>query len=850
MKGIQIGLQGNLRRFILTVVVVGLAVGLGSSSLFMRGSVTSTISNVVDALLTADAYVFPQGSQPSDVVTDPRSQHRFLDAEILSQVTSSPGDKNVQAIYAGPVSLSYLDGKPISNSRIPCFGIGSDAGAISSYELVSGEYPTAPTEIALEQATARRAGLVSGDRASVVVNGNIFESVTITGIVSFDGDLAGTSVVLLAPHVARHYFAPSSMIPLVGLKFRESVTDFGQGVKAISESLEPGAKADVGLGKDVRARTAAKVDRSLSVLTYMAWAWSFICVAIGAALVTSIFAAAGRDRNSEIAIAKSFGVSRGQILAVICRQGLIVALIGGGLGILLGGLLSVILRWGISSMMGVNLTFSLPLFYLCTFFIAAVVLCTVAAWMGSRKAASLAPIEAIRGPLAPRAGIGGLRAIVGVVLGLVGGVGVVYAMFFSGGQKILIASVAAHLVGIILMAPLLVVLLMPLIAAPVRLVSSVSGRFAKKNARRSARRAGNIASVMIVGIAVATAGLLLTGSATINYHDRLAGDTAAEFVVTSVNGTIPDSSLTEVRQVQGVRVLPLGYAPARLLIGGHYQDARVMFTKPETFGEPNETRAVAGNIRGFGDGLAVSETFAARHKLHVGDELTFGVGVGTSIETTLTAPIGVVIDSGFFGDVLIPETFFLDSIPGHARSQFLAMSTALIRTSSTENFEQAKTELENTVESYPDLIVQTEREFLSQPDPQVTMMSVIVFAFVGLCTILAMISMAMMLGNAVQERRRETAVLKAGGATKGQLRRMVSFESLMISGTSALIGIAFGVGLAYVISSTLPGWPIHWTSIRVWMWIAGLFILAHIVGFIAGIPPALRAGQATVAHEE
>ncbi|MCL1906342.1 MAG: FtsX-like permease family protein [Propionibacteriaceae bacterium] len=850
MKSIQLGVQGNLRRFVVAILTVTLAMALSSCALFLRGSVTSTITGVVNALVNADAIVKPVGSDPADLLTKPKSQQRFLDAKVTAQLSVLPEVRATYPMYIGPVVLSYRDGRPVS-SRIPSYGIPADKDEVGRARLVEGEYPATPTEIALEEATAKSLGMKVGDEAGLIANGNTIDpGVKITGIVSYDSDLGGAFVVILSPHVARALFAPSSLVPMVAVRYQDAQTNHVAANQGVLQGLDTTVETEVVSGKELRNRTITTADSSFMFLSYLAWIFAFLCLLIGTLLMASIYAAAGRDKAEQMAVLTSLGSTRGQMLGWIVRQGLVISAIGAAIGIVAGAGLSLFFQPLVRFISGMRLSFGVPWVMLLICFVATVGMFTFGAWWGSRKSVSLSTAELLRGPLAGRGGVGWVRAILGVLLVIGGGAGVGYALFMAHNNTIVLISFIAFLVGIILMAPLLLLILMPIVAAPLRLVSWVSARFAKKNARRSARRAGNIASVFMVGFAVATAGLLLTGSAHLSGKDALERDIAADYVITGTYGYVPDQSLTGVRQILDARVLSYGLAPARVVSQDHYLSARVLFGSPDTFAAPNETLVVDGAISGFYDGAAVSEAFAAQQKLHVGDSLRLAVAPGTPHATTITVPVKVIIDSQFFADVLIPTASLIEPIPGHARAQFMSATTVLVRSNSDQALREIESALTKAQQEYPDLIVQSRSDFLTVPDPQVTLMRGIVLTFVAVCTLAAMITLATMLGNSVLERRRETAVLKAGGATKGQLRRMVSFESVLISATSALVGIGFGAGLAFVISQTLPGWTVNWTSIPVWLWVVGLFILAHLIGLLAGIPAARQAGETTLVHEQ
>jgi putative ABC transport system permease protein len=90
----------------------------------------------------------------------------------------------------------------------------------------------------------------------------------------------------------------------------------------------------------------------------------------------------------------------------------------------------------------------------------------------------------------------------------------------------------------------------------------------------------------------------------------------------------------------------------------------------------------------------------------------------------------------------------------------------------------------------------------------------------------------------VTERTREIGIRMAIGATEADVQRQFLIEAMVMSMIGGVIGILFGVGLAYAISSTV-GWPIQISASA----IAGAAAVAMAVGIFFGYYPAQKAAQ-------
>ncbi|WP_433611532.1 FtsX-like permease family protein [Prescottella agglutinans] len=72
-------------------------------------------------------------------------------------------------------------------------------------------------------------------------------------------------------------------------------------------------------------------------------------------------------------------------------------------------------------------------------------------------------------------------------------------------------------------------------------------------------------------------------------------------------------------------------------------------------------------------------------------------------------------------------------------------------------------------------------------------------SFAGMAVLIAMFVVASTLSLSIQQRRREFALLRAMGATPGQIHRLIGSEVLLVAGVAALLGVGPGYALAQVL---------------------------------------------------
>jgi putative ABC transport system permease protein len=121
------------------------------------------------------------------------------------------------------------------------------------------------------------------------------------------------------------------------------------------------------------------------------------------------------------------------------------------------------------------------------------------------------------------------------------------------------------------------------------------------------------------------------------------------------------------------------------------------------------------------------------------------------------------------------------------------------------------------------------------------------FAITGVLRLIAIVvavcGVLLSLGILVQERSREIAVLRALGASRGQVLRTVLSEAGLLGALASLVGMASGAGLAlvltYVINKAFFGWTVDLAY--PWDFLAWTPVWVLATALLAALWPAWRA---------
>ena len=156
-----------------------------------------------------------------------------------------------------------------------------------------------------------------------------------------------------------------------------------------------------------------------------------------------------------------------------------------------------------------------------------------------------------------------------------------------------------------------------------------------------------------------------------------------------------------------------------------------------------------------------------------------------------------------------------------------------------------RSELEAALEPFPTVEVTSQAEFKEQIRNQINQLLSLVYALLGLAVVIAILGIINTLALSVIERTREIGLLRAVGMTRGQMRRMVRLESVVIAVYGAVLGIALGLAFGVALQRALVDQGIEVLSIP-WGLLIAVLVVAAFVGVFAAVWPARRAARLDV----
>jgi putative ABC transport system permease protein len=264
------------------------------------------------------------------------------------------------------------------------------------------------------------------------------------------------------------------------------------------------------------------------------------------------------------------------------------------------------------------------------------------------------------------------------------------------------------------------------------------------------------------------------------------------------------------------------------------------------FSVAGDVTVLSGRFLAAGDGAATPPAVVVNQSL--AERLARGgdaVGRTLALDGVQRAVVGVVRNPGRALRAYVPLDSAAQARLGGARRQLPA---ALVRVARVEDVEAVEATVRRWLSRYGDV----DREFAVQSSlarARQARLGILVFKLVmgsiaGIALLVGGIGIMNILLAAVAERTREIGIRKAVGARRGDVMSQFLFESVLIAGVGALLGVVLGLSAAFGITAVIR----HTTDAPIragfsWGSVVVAAVMALVVGIGFGTYPALRAAR-------
>ncbi len=846
--------RAHLVRLGLSILAVVLGVSFVAGTFSLREMLSSTFDGIVDAGSSFDVYL--RGGEDSAALTQENASagavRTTIPADLTGTVQGVDGVAHAFADHTGPLVLVGADGTPPPTTGAPTFGVAWRV-ADPSTPIADGAAPSGPGEILLEAGTAEASGLEVGDSTTLVVAGQVTQA-TVTGIVDMGASMAGASIVFFDEPTAAAAFSPDGMVSTISVLAEDGVSE-QELADRITVALDDAATSTAApveavTGETARDEAREDIASQLGFIETFLLVFAGISLFVGGFIIANTFAMTVRQRQRELALLRAVGASPSQVFASILVQAAVIGALGGALGVL-GGLGLVTALKAMFGTMGMELAGDIPLdaTTVVVSLVLGVVVSVASAALPARRAALVAPVEAMRDDSPAQAGSLRARGVAGAVVAGAGVGAVVVAVVqaaadeSAGTGALLGLGAVGVIVGTLLLAPVVARGVLHVMSAPFVAWAKPLGTLARGNVTRNPRRTASTASALMIGMSLVGAASVLAVSMQASMKSIVADESLADLVVESATGTVPSGAVSDISALPEVGAAD-SLTADQYFVGSSADaaaDASPLFVlgvDPGVFGRTWQTETVEGSLGTLADGqVSVLQATAADEGWGLGDELTLRSQQG-SVDVT----IGSIFDSPALGvPVVVPDAVFAELSVAPAE-----MST-MVLVKAADGVTQAELDAAVTAAAEPYMIVSVmdDDEYVSALASQIDQMLTILYALLGLSIVIAVLGIVNTLALSVIERTREIGLLRAVGLGRSQLAGTIVIESVLTAVFGTLLGLAVGVGLAAAMPTVFAS--TGFTDLAIpWAGLATMVGVAVLVGVLAAGWPALRAARLPV----
>lgn len=885
------------------LIPAGIAILIGTAFIaatFLFGNaMNDSLARQITAQLGGANYVI--SANASDGLSEQEQNDiytRTVNDFQLDRIRATEGVKDVRVESSSSVTVA--NGDKHASSYAITTAAQRDLLPVS---IIQGDQPVDSNEIALTKSVADQLGVKVGD--SVTVNSRTAQAVASTGYGSAGNDTAADSGMTVRvvgitedPNGAYAYYGGASVLSDNVITAMNGIDDFGKlnvylVYLDIDDADQPSADATVKqidklLPKHFTVQSRAAMEEEsiksvskgdTSITTIFLLSFGILAMLVAALVIANTFQVLVAQRRRTLALLRTIGANKGQLYVSVLFEagllGLIASMLGVGLGI---GLMAALCQSGLMKATGMTmrLVLSWPAFVVP---IAFGVVMTVIASLGSaRSATAVTPLEALRPiELTDTCRAGKIRAILAGLLVLVG-IGLAAFSAWQMNEKIAghdsladkqypmvllaaIAGCALIFLGLVLSAAFWLPVLMRGVGALVAFAGP-SAKVAHANIQKNPRRVAATGAALLIGVTLVST--IATGAASAKQTMNEALTTRYSVDMIAASADMTSKQADEVAKIKGIK--DSIYAPTRMMSmkDANGKDLNVLIVGVD--GVDALRKVVRADLSGVtisGDSVLMPKYSAATGKdIPLGKSVTFTSDVSGSQTGTADAAASDTENDGGQSDgvqtlTLAPQKVdyrrisanyaavaFVDAghfTNGDVKANGHIMLMRIDAESAGTTLNDIFTNVQNAFSASADIDVSGPVAERTQWETMINGMMALLVGLIAVAVLIALVGVANTLSLSVIERTRESATLRAIGMTRGQLRRSLAVEALLLSLVSGVVGVALGTLFgwlgSYMVFSLYGDtvFPFEWTTNGAVLGVAALAAL------LASVAPARRA---------
>jgi putative ABC transport system permease protein len=834
------GLMARKLRTVLTSIAIVLGVAMVAGTFILTDQINSAFDDI-----------FETGNSKIDVVVSRATEFdSFEDAlpplpeSTVEEVARVDGVEHAEGQVQASGQL-VVDGEIVeSEGGAPAIVVSNVDPSINPNVPLEGRLPEAPGEVAVIKDTADKEDLTVGQPGIELATKAGTQPVELVGVFRY-GDvesIGGATIVLTTFADAQRWFDREGETSLVFASAQDGVSpaelrDRVQRALPDTAEVETAEENDQSQSEDIAGEITGFLNPAL--LTFAG-----VALFVGAFIIFNTFSITVAQRVREFGMTRTLGATRGQVLRNVIGEALVVGVLASIIGLLVG----IGIARGIQALFDA-IGFGLPAASIeirprtiIVALLVGIVVTLLASIIPALRATRVPPIAAVQeGAALPPGRFSHLVPYLGIVLVVLGVLVFVYALFSDLGatEALVLLAVGAVLVflGVAMLARFIVRPLARVIGAPIEAAAGTTGHLARANATRNPTRTAATAAALMIGVGLVTFMAVFAAGLKESFTGAIDRTLQGDLILQTDNfDTFPAAVEPAVREVPGVEATEfLRFPEIRADPGGtQFLNTIEPASAPRVFDFDWKGDASDALFAQLGtDGALVETNLAKSSGLRTGDSFTVTTNRGNEARFTV---LGEYRDPVLFTGITVSNAAAdLLDIPPDPSVGVVAFDPA----ADPEQVQQAVTE---RVESqFPVVNVDSNAEFKEDFESQIDQLLALLYALLGIALIISLFGIVNALVLSIYERTREIGMLRAIGTTRGQMRSIVRYESIITAVIGGVLGIVIGVFFAWILTRGLEDQGIEFSLPIVSLVI--FLVLAVVAGVLAAVLPARRAAR-------
>lgn len=646
-------------------------------------------------------------------------------------------------------------------------------------QLQHGTWPHDTHEVAVDEAIADERGLEVGDTIEVTVSSRDAHTVElrVSGVTTGNATLLGG--LSLPAYVDPSFvdaYRDAVGSPLWVVRAADGA-DTGALLSEVRQALAPyGDELRVMTSEQYGTEVAKSLTQGVDVFAAILLVFGAIAVLVGLLIIANTFTILVAQRRQQIGLLRAVGASTWQVRGELLAEAALLGVIGSVLGVALGiGLAAVVAGVTGSLTLGLEVPWTVVPAAL-----TGVLVTVVAAWLPSLRTSRIKPLEALRISAAEQSRRRpGVATTVVAVLLVLGGVGLGAVAVSTADNRLLfaVAASAALALGVLLGAGWYVPGLVRLIGA-LPSGTGPTARLAVANAVRNPRRTTATCLALMLAVGLVVTLQVGSASAKASAESSIVNNYPVPLTVSSrsIDEPLPAGVPDKIAAIEGVNTAVPVRSHMISIDGGERM----------VFGVGPEVGRIVPGLSIGADDLVVAAVDAKGRGWSDGERVTVEIGgVGSR---TLTVRVHDI--AGYGGPVVAADTLH-DWAPG-------SPTTTVWASVDTRDAADARATVQAVQEVDPDLVVGGSIGYTATLTQVLDTLVMIATGLLGAAVLIALIGVGNTLGLSVLERTRESALLRALGLQRSQLRATLALEAVFLAVAAVVIGAAAGIGFGYV----------------------------------------------------